>query len=623
MSTSQTPAQVLQRVFGYDSFKPLQREVIDNVLARRDSLVVMPTGGGKSICYQVPALIQQGLTIVVSPLISLMKDQVEQLEALGVPAAFVNSTLSPEDYQENLERLRLGRFKLLYVAPETLLTDRLQTVLSHCRVDCLAIDEAHCISEWGHDFRPEYRQLAGVRARFPHAACLALTATATPRVRKDIRQSLGFADSHEFVASFNRENLFLEVIPKADPTRQVLRYIHRFHGQPGIVYCFSRKGVDALALELTSAGVTARPYHAGLDDETRRRNQEAFVRDDTQIIVATIAFGMGINKPNVRFVIHHDLPKSIESYYQEIGRSGRDGLPAHCVLLYSYADVSKQRYFIDQKEEPERAAASRQLQEMVHFAENAASCRRGPLLAHFGETYDQDDCRMCDSCASAGKNLVEITTPAHKLLSCVKRTGERFAAGHLADVLLGLPTEKVMKWNHQTLSTFGIGKELARDQWLHLARQLVSKGYATRDETYGALALTTKAYESFRSKVPIMGVIAEPRTSKKRPRKANAASEPPQPAQALLPGQPSAAATHDPQLFELLRRKRKELADQASVPPYVVFSDRTLVEIATRLPRDPAAMLQISGVGTVKLQRYGQPFLEIVRAYSQGKLDPR
>ena len=321
-----TPAAILKDVFGYDQFRPLQLEIINHILARKDTLAIMPTGGGKSLCYQIPALIFPGLTVVVSPLIALMKDQVEQLQELGVPALFLNSSLSLEEYQENIQKVRSGQIKLLYVAPETLLTVRLFNLLNEVALDCLTIDEAHCISEWGHDFRPEYRQLVGVRKRFPRAVCLALTATATPRVREDIQTSLGFEKSNEFIASFNRENLFIEVLPKSDPTAQTLQFIQRFPDQSGIIYCFSRKQVDELASVLFRLGHSVRPYHAGLEDAERRENQELFIRDDVQIIVATIAFGMGINKPNVRFVLHYDLPKSIESYYQEIGRAGRDGL---------------------------------------------------------------------------------------------------------------------------------------------------------------------------------------------------------------------------------------------------------------------------------------------------------
>ena len=349
-----TPASILKDTFGYDTFRPNQREVIENILARKDTLAVMPTGGGKSLCYQIPALLFPGLTVVVSPLIALMKDQVEQLRAAGVPALFLNSSLSPEAYQENMAYVASGAVKLLYVAPETLLTQRIFALLDGLTVDLLTIDEAHCISEWGHDFRPEYRQLVEVRRRYPQAVCLALTATATPRVRGDIKTSLGFSGSNEFIASFNRENLYIEVLPKSDPLKQTLRFLERFKDQSGIIYCFSRRQVDDLAAHLAERGFSVRPYHAGLQDDERRRNQEAFIREDVQIMVATIAFGMGINKPNVHFVLHYDLPKSIEGYYQEIGRSGRDGLPAHCLLLYSYSDVAKQRYFIDQKEGTER-----------------------------------------------------------------------------------------------------------------------------------------------------------------------------------------------------------------------------------------------------------------------------
>jgi ATP-dependent DNA helicase RecQ len=345
-----SPASILKDTFGYTTFRPHQREVIENVLAGHDTLAVMPTGGGKSLCYQIPALLFDGLTVVVSPLISLMKDQVEQLRAFGVPALFLNSSLASQDYQHNMEQVKRGEVKLLYVAPETLLTPRIFSLLSGLKVDLLTIDEAHCISEWGHDFRPEYRQIVEVRKRFPDTVCLALTATATTRVRQDIRATLEFTTTNEFVASFNRENLYLEVLRKRDPISQTIRILERHKDQSGIIYCFSRRQVDELAMYLASKGYSVLPYHAGLEDSERKKNQEAFIRDDAQIIVATIAFGMGINKPNVRFIIHFDLPKSIESYYQEIGRAGRDGLPAHCTLLFSYSDVAKINYFVDQKE---------------------------------------------------------------------------------------------------------------------------------------------------------------------------------------------------------------------------------------------------------------------------------
>ncbi len=400
-----SPASILKETFGYDTFRPHQREVIENVLAGRDTLAVMPTGGGKSLCYQIPALLFDGLTVVVSPLISLMKDQVEQLRAFGVPALFINSSLSSQDYQHNMEQVKRGEVKLLYVAPETLLTPRILSLLSGLKVDLLTIDEAHCISEWGHDFRPEYRQIVEVRKRFPNTVCLALTATATTRVRQDIRATLEFTTTNEFVASFNRENLYLEVLRKRDPISQTIRILERHKDQSGIIYCFSRRQVDELAMVLASKGYSVLPYHAGLEDLERKQNQEAFIRDDAQIIVATIAFGMGINKPNVRFIIHFDLPKSIESYYQEIGRAGRDGLPAHCTLLFNYSDVAKINYFIDQKEGDEKRIATGHLDAIVRYAEDELTCRRKPLLNYFGESYSAQTCSNCDNCTSAPSEL--------------------------------------------------------------------------------------------------------------------------------------------------------------------------------------------------------------------------
>jgi ATP-dependent DNA helicase RecQ len=593
---SPTPASILKETFGYDTFRLLQREVIENVLNKRDSLAVMPTGGGKSLCYQIPALIFEGLTVVVSPLIALMKDQVEQMRAAGVPALFLNSTLSPEAYQANMEYVRRGETKLLYVAPETLLTPRIFELLSNIKVDCFTIDEAHCISEWGHDFRPEYRQLVDVRRRFPTAACLALTATATTRVRADIKASLGFSASNEFVASFNRENLYIEVTPKSDPAIQTVSFLKRFKDQSGIIYCFSRKQVDELTDYLARKGYSVCAYHAGLDDDQRRRNQEAFIRDDTQIIVATIAFGMGINKPNVRFVIHYDLPKSIENYYQEIGRAGRDGLPAHCLLLYSYADAAKLKYFIDQKEGDERRVASQHLDAMVRYAEDQINCRRQPLLNYFGETYTAQNCKNCDNCNAEPPVLEDITIPAQKFLSCVKRTGERFGAGHVVDVLLGSKKEKVLKFEHDKLSTYGIGLELNQKQWMHLARQLAQMGYLNQDGEFHTLSLTPKAMETLRSRSRITGQLQE--VEERAPTKAN-----------------KAELEYNHALFAILRTKRKELADAAGVPPYVVFSDRTLVEMAAYTPQTPESLLNISGVGQVKAQQYGETFLELIKSY--------
>jgi ATP-dependent DNA helicase RecQ len=590
------PEAILKTVFGYTQFKPLQGEVIQNVLQKRDTLVIMPTGGGKSLCYQIPALIFPGLTVVVSPLIALMKDQVEQLRQLGIPALFLNSSLSPQEYQENMARVSQGEIKLLYVAPETLLTPRLFNLLTNLPLDCLTIDEAHCISEWGHDFRPEYRQLAAVRERFPQAVCLASTATATPRVRQDIRSTLRFEAPNEFIASFNRPNLLIEVLPKTDPTVQTLRFLQRFPDQSGIIYCFSRKQVDELAANLTRQGHAARPYHAGLQDDEREANQEAFIRDDIQIIVATIAFGMGINKPNVRFVLHFDLPKSIEGYYQEIGRAGRDGLPAHCLLLYSFGDVNKLKYFIEEKEQTERQVAYEHLRALTQYAESDA-CRRVPLLAYFGETFVTDNCGMCDNCLAEKDNLVDITVPAQKFLSCVRRSGEMFGAAHIVDILLGSENEKTRKFDHQKLSTYGIGKELTRKQWLHIGQQLIQKGFLERNE-HGSLKLTSQALQALKERQPIQGALFEARQPDK------------------LSGRAKTGA-HDKQLFEILRARRKQLADEARIPPYIIFSDRTLIEMATSYPITSNRMMEIYGMGQTKFERYGQIFIELIQSYCQ------
>jgi ATP-dependent DNA helicase RecQ len=593
-----TPTSILKDTFGYDTFRPLQQEVIENVMARRDTLAVMPTGGGKSLCYQIPSLLFDGLTVVVSPLISLMKDQVEQLRAYGVPALFLNSSLGLQEYQENMEYVKRGEVKLLYLAPETLLMPRILTLLAGLKVDCLTIDEAHCISEWGHDFRPEYRQIVEVRKRFPNAVCLALTATATERVRKDIRATLKFSTTNEFVASFNRENLYIEVGAKRDATLQTIQILDRHKDQSGIIYCFSRKQVDELAAYLGSKGYSVRPYHAGLEDSDRRKNQEDFIRDDVQIIVATIAFGMGINKPNVRFVIHFDLPKSIEGYYQEIGRAGRDGLPAHCLLLYSYSDVAKLNYFIDQKSGDEKRVAIEHLNAIVRFAEDETNCRRKPLLDYFGEAFEADNCGNCDNCTSTPIELTDITIVAQKFLSCVKRADEKFGAGHIVNILLGSKNEKVLRWGHDKLSTYNIGQELTKKQWMHLARQLVQQGYLKQAGEFHTLSLTPKALDALKQRSKIMGVLQEAERAQKK-------------------SGAQTALEYDTTLFSLLRLQRKVMADEAGVPPYVIFSDRTLTEMAAYYPQSIESLRNISGVGQVKARQYGETFLEIITDYCQ------
>jgi len=601
-----TPKVILKNVFGYDTFRPLQADVIDNIINKQDTLVIMPTGGGKSLCYQIPAIVFDGLTVVISPLISLMKDQVEQLTELGVDAIYLNSSLPPQAYTHNLNLVRQGKIKLLYLAPETLLKPDILNTLSTIRVDALAIDEAHCISAWGHDFRPEYRQIESVRSKFPHAVCVALTATATPQVRRDIIKNLNLKTSNEFIDSFNRSNLFLNIDDKKDPVEQTIAHISRFPDQSGIIYCFSRRQVEDLYAILNIKGYSAKPYHAGLTDGERKKHQEMFIKDDVRIMIATIAFGMGINKPDVRYVIHYDLPKNIEGYYQEIGRAGRDGLRAECLLLFSYADTQKIRYFINQKSGLEKQAAGIHLTALLRFAETE-QCRRIPLLNYFGESYSNEDCGMCDNCLAEKKPQMDITIPAQKFLSCVKRTGEIFGANHVIDVLRGSESKKIFKFDHQMLSTYGIGKDLSKKQWFSLSRQMLNKDLITQDMDHGSLKLTQKAWDVFKGDLPVYGRIEED-TIATGPLKRPGLSDP-------------AAPEYDQELYELLRKKRKELADNANVPPYVIFPDKTFIEMAYYYPQSLFSLAFIHGVGEKKLKKYGQTFLDIIRAYceSQGK----
>jgi ATP-dependent DNA helicase RecQ len=585
---------LLKSIFGYDQFVSLQEDIIENVLQKNDTLAIMPTGGGKSICYQIPALIFEGLTIVVSPLISLMKDQVEQLIQTGVAAAFLNSALPPEQYRQNIERIKRRDLKLLYLAPETLLKPNIVQLLASVRVDCIAIDEAHCISAWGHDFRPEYRQLADIRFRFPEAACIGLTATATPRVRQDIKKNLGMDQSSEFLASFNRENLFIRVVMKDHPIDQATQFIENYPDQSGIIYCFSRKQVDDLYAHFDRAGYSIRPYHAGLSEAVRNQNQELFIRDDIQIIVATIAFGMGIDKENIRFVLHYDLPQNIESYYQEIGRAGRDGLRSECLLLFGYGDLQKIKHFINKKEGHEKRVANIHLNALLRFAETD-ECRRIPLINYFGEAYSLDNCKMCDNCLGGKPDKTDVTVLAQKFLSCVRRTGETFGAHHIVDVLRGSKAEKVLRFGHQRLSTYGIGMECSKNQWLKLSRQFINRGLLIQNAEFGSLKLTTNGWAVLKSQQTVMGHLVEEDT-------------------------PSAVTpqydTHyDRELFETLRKKRKVLADESNVPAYVIFSDKTLIEMATRYPQNRESLMDIHGVGDVKYEKYGQTFIDVIRDY--------
>ena len=587
--------RLLKRTFGFDEFWPLQEEVIANILDKRDTLAVMPTGSGKSLCYQLPALLFNGLTVVVSPLISLMQDQVEQLQASGIGAVTLNSTLGYQRYNHNLQQLRHGDVDLLYVAPETLLRPETLVLLEQQAVDCLTIDEAHCISEWGHDFRPEYRQLVAVRQRLPNAVCVAVTATATAKVRLDIKRSLQIPDADEFLASFDRKNLFLSVRTKTDGLRQTLTFLEERAEQSGIIYCATRRQVEELAEQLKSHGWQALPYHAGLDDEVRHRHQRHFVHDEVPIMVATVAFGMGIDKSNVRFIVHYDLPKNLENYYQQIGRAGRDGLRADCLLLYSYRDVGTIRYFIEQQDREQRREAELRLEALLRFADTGL-CRRRSLLAYFGESYTAASCEMCDNCVVEEQDLEDLTIPARKFLSCVKRTGELYGVNHIVAVLRGSRAKRVLKRGHDKLSTYNIGGEFSTKAWKLLAKQFVEQGLVKRDAQHGSLKLTRKAYDVFRGE-RVYGLPPDAA----EPAGARGAEE----------------EDHDPTLFRTLRHKRTELAEEEGVPPYVVFSDRTLVEMATYFPQSPASFARIHGVGEYKLEKYAGAFLPLIRAYCE------
>ncbi|MGI0118496.1 DNA helicase RecQ [Zooshikella sp. RANM57] len=584
---------VLKHVFGYDNFRPLQQEVITNIVSGKDTLVIMPTGGGKSLCYQIPALLFSGITIVVSPLISLMKDQVEQLKQLGVSAVFLNSSLSAQEYQHNIDMILRKDVKLIYLAPETLLQRKILSLLSTIKIDCITIDEAHCISEWGHEFRPEYRQLLQLRSIFPHAVYVALTATATPQVQKDICNNLNLDNQNTFIASFNRTNLFLQVLPKKNPLQQTSQFLQNFKQQSGIIYCLTRRQVDELTAHLHYQGHSVLPYHAGLSDEERAKNQDRFIRDDVSIIVATVAFGMGINKPNIRFILHYDLPKNIEGYYQQIGRAGRDGLPAQCLLLFGYSDIQKLRYFIERMTEHEQTHAITHLQAIIGYAETE-NCRREILINYFGEDYSTDNCKLCDNCLSEKTPKTDVTVAAQKFLSCVKRTGEIFGASYIVDVLRGSNSAKVISNNHHQLSTYNIGLEYSKDTWMLLARQFIQQGVLVQDLRLGGLKLNANSWLVMRGQKVVRARFTS---------SANRSNK-------LLD-----ELNYDQLLFSQLRQYRKELADKMDVPPYTIFSDKSLQEMCIYYPQNKTSMLAIHGVGDAKFEKYGEAFLEIISHY--------
>jgi ATP-dependent DNA helicase RecQ len=583
---------LLKEHFGFDSFLPLQKEIIRDSQNGRDVFVLLPTGGGKSLCFQLRALAQPGLTVVVSPLIALMKDQVDALTAAGVPATFLNSSLDGREIRDRGRALNAGQYRILYVAPERIMMHGFLPALRRWNVSLIAVDEAHCVSDWGHDFRPEYRQLSALREQFPEVPLMALTATATERVREDIVRYLQLRDPAYHVGSFNRPNLTYRVVPKAGPYSQILEFLRLRRNESGIVYCQSRRGAEAVAERLSNDGVKARPYHAGLTPAERTRNQESFVRDDVHVICATIAFGMGINKPNVRFVLHRDLPKSIENYYQETGRAGRDGLPAECLLLFSNGDAGKYLRFFDEiTDSHEREVARKKLDEMVWYAETTV-CRRKELLAYFGEEYAHENCGACDNCHSPRKS-VDGTTLARKfletLLAIRKKSGFSVGAAHVTEVLTGGGSEKLVRWRHHELTVHGCGKERTRPQWSDIARELVRQGYLYRDsERFNVLELTEKGRAVLAGRVQ----VRLPEGAETSP----------------LEVQP--ALESDEVLFEALRALRKKLADERDVPAYVVFSDVALRQMARDYPTNQREFMRISGVGTAKLREFGPIFLE-------------
>jgi ATP-dependent DNA helicase RecQ len=604
-------ASALKTHFGFDSFRPGQEDVVRAALAGRDVLAVMPTGGGKSLCFQLPAVLQSGVTLVVSPLIALMQDQVRLLQTNGVPATFVNSSLEPQEVSARIAAALRGEYKLLYLAPERLLqTDFFGGALARFAaspgVAAFVIDEAHCVSEWGHDFRPEYRQLASLRKRYPQVPVLAFTATATPRVREDIAQQLALQKPLVHIASFNRPNLHYAVRPRTRDSYRELLERARQADAAGIVYCQSRKRVDELTEALRGDGVSALPYHAGLPSDERQANQDAFIRDDARVMVATVAFGMGVNKPDVRWVAHYDLPRTLESYYQESGRAGRDGDPAQCVLYFSPADIRTAEFLIQQKIDPvsgeplidEQRIARQQLRQVLGYAEST-ECRRAVQLRYFGEAFTPP-CGGCDNCINP-LELRDWTTQAQQLLSCVARLAqrrERYGAAHVIDILRGSESQRLIDRGHAQLSVYGIGKAHTVEQWRDLARALLHQGAVEETQDgYPVLLLNERSWEILRGQRAVQ-IAVRPKAKRRR----------------------AAASEHsavDDALFQKLRSHRKQLADAAGVPPYVVFHDATLREMAQRAPCSAAEFALLPGVGRTKLERYAESFTQVIREHRE------
>lgn len=596
------PLQILQKLFGYDRFRGHQQEVIEQLIAGHDALVLMPTGGGKSLCYQIPALLRPGVGIVISPLIALMQDQVNALHQLGVEAAFLNSTLSTQEIYETEQRLRHQQLDLLYIAPERLLTARTANLLEQIDIALFAIDEAHCVSQWGHDFRVDYLQLSQIHQRFPEIPRVALTATADERTRKEIIQRLALQQARHFISSFDRPNIRYQIVQKESARQQLLDFIHSEHqDEAGIVYCLSRKKVEATAEWLKTKGINALPYHAGMDHRLRKKYQHEFLVRDGIVIVATIAFGMGIDKPDVRFVAHLDLPKSIEAYYQETGRAGRDGLPANAWMAYGLQDVITLRQMLESSnaDDQHKRVELHKLEAMLGLCEQV-SCRREALLQYFGDHLAQP-CGNCDICLEPVATW-DGSLAAQQALSCIYRTGQRFGVNYLIDVLLGKPTQRIERFGHQQLSTFGIGRALEPGQWRSVFRQLVARGLVDVDlEGHGGLKLNAQCRPVLRGEQSLM-LRQDLRVKKTR---------------RLKSGKSAGSLPVNQDLWNVLRAKRREIADTQDVPAFVIFHDAALMEMIERMPKTRQQMAQISGVGERKLELYGDAFLAVIAEFQQ------
>ncbi len=634
--------QTLQKYFGYARFRPHQEDIINDVLGGKDTFVLMPTGGGKSLCYQLPALLMDGMTVVVSPLISLMKDQVDSLRANGIEAAYHNSTLSYSEISDIKASILDNRIKILYVAPERLTMSDTLGLLKRANVSLFAIDEAHCISAWGHDFRPEYRKLKTLRKQFLSIPTIALTATATPNVQRDIVSELNFSGHSTYVSSFDRKNLFYRIKPKTDAYGHLLKYLKMNRGKSGIIYCHSRKTVESLSKKLKKAGFSALAYHAGLSAKVRAKNQEMFIKDDVNIIVATVAFGMGIDKPDVRFVVHYDMPKNIESYYQETGRGGRDGLECDCILFYGHGDRYKIEYFIKKMgTKRERDTATEQLRTMVNYCESN-TCRRKVLLNYFGEEFGDDShggCGGCDVCLEPKEVVMfDATDAARKLLMCVNDLGQRFGMNYVIDVMVGAKTKKVIGNRHTTLKSYGTGREYPKSQWQSIARELVRTGVVdvegarypllklnrnsmavlegsesvqitkpTVEVTMDEGSTASESYYQSKSKGKAMAISASKYGSKPKPKSVSKSKS--------KRGIRKTASGKNTDLFERLRILRKTMADNANLPPYIIFADTSLQQMVEMRPKTAAEFLSISGVGDHKLKKYGRTFLAEIADY--------